>query len=1102
MESPTLRYALWALVAVLLASPLATIATAQAATPTYTLSGYVDQPNLISPMAAGVTVELISGSTHQTLTTTTGAGGFFQFTTSSTSGALVPGWWGLWVPAQAHLHLGGDTEWSVVPTLPGPQYQFLSASNLTSKTFQVTTSAALFQLTGTVAGTVSQGGSPVAGAALDILDPYVPGFDLNNTTSNATGAFSFRAPAGTWILQTTEYGPQTTYNTTQVVVGLGKTTVNPNIQTYLAQGYIYRAGSSARVAGGGNVTLYDTATGAIMSEPTVPGFYSIGTYPAGFTGPGTETFRVIVNPDGYGTTSYLASVSPSSRTVVRNVFAPAEAPPAQYSTDLTFSPTFGKLSVVSHAYLGNDSVFQDLANATVGQLWAQLGLDFNGGSLSFDGTNAGEVSAFTNWVNSSGPFFGAGESALQVNGTTFGQPTNYTFTAPNIPSRLLSLGDSTPIWMNWTQNYNETSSVIGGGSGQVYNVAFNFQHPNGPEAINYTIHLPTGYTLAANTPKPSNALILPAGPGRTYTSFTLSAKDVPAGTPLMGSANFTVVKYSGFTAIVNVSVNNFAFSKLNVLNSTRSNYTAVVGVGQNTTFSAENSTYPDGTNGTLFHWDFGGYVQTTDQDVAYHTYGAAGDYKGNVVVTSSGGNTSQANFTILVGSSAPTAAITDNASANQTKSSGGVTYLLVNWSTVLHFNVTASSSPLAGNLTGKGVLSDAIWSAKATKYNYTGNYTANGQVNSNFTVSFLGAGLYFHNVTIGGARVAFYGWWYNISLTVWDGQGHKASATLPVLVNDVEKPVPVVTLRNSASQNISSSGIVEASNHTAEVIFDGQYSTDPHNGSVVRYDWNVSNTAASSGFPLYHNTTSTKWTYWLPPQTKAYTVNLTVFDRAGNHQYSTTSLTVSVNASTRPVLSVGNLSAPSTMTDGSSYTIWGNITNTVGKNSTASGVTVAFYLLNPGGTGSRDYIVASSAVKFYSYSSTGVVGTTPLATGTLSTLGYNVTVRAEITWSPSKTGSYILYMNASATNQFGSPGPNVASQPVTLNANPVSTYILYGIIAAVVIGLIVAVIFYSRWRRAKPPAGKGGSSSTSKSGLERGGKKPADDEDDEDEDSS
>jgi hypothetical protein len=1098
MKSPTLRYALWALVAVLLACPFASIATAQAATPNYALAGYVDQPGLVAPMKAGVTVQLISGSTDLVLTTTTQAGGYFQFTTTNTGGALVPGWWGLWVPSQSHLHLGGNTEWSVVSVRAGPQYQFLSSTNLTSKTFQLTTTAALYQLIGTVTGTVSEGGSPVAGAALEALDPIAPNFNFNNTTSNATGVFSFHLPAGTWILQTVVNGSQTLYNTTQVTVGTGKLTVNPQIQSYYAQGYILQSGSSARVGGGGNVTLYDTATQAMATEATVPGFYSVGTYPAGFTGPGGETFRVIVNPYGYGTVSYLATVSAASKTVVRNVDVPAIAPPAQYQTDLTFSPTFGKLNVSTHAVLYNDSVFPQLANSSVGQLWAQLGLDFNSGSLSFDGTNAGQVSAFTNWVNTSGPFFAAGANGLQVNGTTYGQPTNYTFTAPNIPSRLLGISDAAPIWMNWTQNYNETASVIGGGVGQLYNVAFTFRHPTGPEAINYTVHLPSGYTLAATTPKPSYAQILPAGPGRTYTSFTVSAKDVPSGQSLTGTANFTVVKYSGITAIVNLSVSNFAFSKLNVLNSTRANYTAVVGTGQNVTFSVQNSTYPDGTNGTLFQWNYGGYQQTTTQDVAYHTYSVAGNYRGNVVVTSSGGNTSRTNFTVLVGSSPPVATITDNATAAQTHTSGGVTYLLVNWSTVLHFNVSNSTSPLAGNVTGKGVLSDAIWSAKATKYNFTGNYTANSKVNSNFTVSFLGAGLYFHNVTIGGARVALYGWWYNVSLTLWDGQGHKASATLPVLVSDTEKPVPVVTLQNSRNQNLSASGIVEAANHTAEVQFSGQYSTDPHNGSVVSYHWNVSNTAASSGFPLWHNLTSTRWSMWLAPQTKAYTVNLTVYDRAGNHAYSTTSLTVSVNASTRPVLSVSNLSAPSTMTDGSSYTIWGNVTNTVGKNSTATGVTVNFYLLPPGGSGSRDYLSSSSSVKFYAYTS-GVVSKTPLATGTLSSLAYNVTVRAEISWTPGKTGSYILYMNASATNMFGSPGPNVASQPVTLNANPLTMYEEYAIIGAVVVGLIVAAVLYSRYRGRKPPAGKGSGSSSSKSGLERGSKKPAEEEDDEDE---
>lgn len=1103
MGSPSARVAFWGLLVVLLVSSLAGITTALPASPNYTLSGYVDQPGLVTPMKAGVTVELISSASHQVLTATTSAGGYFQFTTASTNGALVPGWWGLWVPQQTHLHLGGVFEWAVAPTGAGPTYQYVSAANLTNSGYQMTTVAALWQLSTLVSGTVTYAGSPAIGATLALLDPSIPGYELNTTTTNTTGQYSFRAPPGTWVLQSNYSAPQPLYNTTQVSPGAAPLVVNPVIDTYLAQGRIRQGAGTSLVPNGGNVSLYDTTTHAVLSGPTLPGFYSVGTYPAGFTGPGSESFVVLVNPVDYGTVGYALTVNSGARSHYQDVHVPAISSPARYSTSLTFGPGFGKLNVSTSAVLANDSVFPDLANASVGQLWAQLGLDFNSGSLAFNGANAGEVAAFQGWLATQGPFFPAGQASLNVNGSTYGQPTNYTFTAPNVPASSLDYTSATGLSMNWTQNYNTTTSVTGGGHGRVYTIAFNFRHPVGPQAINYTVNLPANYTLAANTQKPSSALIVPAGPGRTYTSFTLVAKGVPAGQPVWGSANFTVVRYSAISAIVNISVANFAYSNLNVLNGTRANYTAVVGTGQNVTFSAQNSTYPDGTNGTLYQWNFGGAGSTTTQPTAYHTYGVAGKYLGHVIVTSSGGRTSEANFTVYAGASAPTAVITSNATAAEQHTSGGQAYLLVNWSRALHFNITGSTSPLASNLSAMGVLSDAIWSLSATKYNLTANYSAgsSAKVNSNFTVTLTGNGLYFTNVSIGGSAVSpFFGWWYNLTLRLFDGQGHAASTTLAVLVRDTEKPVPVVTLQDSSGKNITASGLVEGANHTAEVVFSSQYSSDPHNGSVVRFSWWVNNSGNSS-VRIWQNTTKSKWTFYLAPQVKPYTVNLTAWDRAGNSQYATQKLQISVNVSTRPVLAAGNLTAPSTMQDGTSYTIWGNITNTVGKNSTAKDVTVAFYLLNSGGSGSRINVGSSANVKFYNYTSAGVVNTVPLATGTLGSLAYNATVRAVISWTPGITGSYTLYLNASAANMFAtSTQPNVASVPVTLNPNPLANLLIYGIIAVVVVALIIVVIFLMRRRGRPSSAGtKGGSSSgASKSGLERGGKKPADDDEDED----
>jgi hypothetical protein len=1104
MGSRTVRCALWALVVVLLASTFASLATAQPASPNYTVSGSVQVANGAGYLRAGVTVELESAVTHQALKATTGTGGTFSFSTSSTAGALVPGNWGLYVPPQTNLSLGGPTAWAVLPASSVPTFYNFSAANLTSGSIHLLTSASLYQLSGLVTGTLTSSGNgcSAGGAEVAIVAPDLLNFPLNTTTTLANGSFSFHAPGGSWVLEASCSAAVTWYHVAAVsIASTGTTSLGTlSLGTDYAQGYIYAGapGSTTPVPTGGNVTVYDTTNHQVLAGTEIPGFFSAGLTPS--TGPWT----VLVSPWNFETIGYTVSTTGTTS----NVYTPAHRTPAQYNTTLDFAPGFGRVYVSTNASLSNDSVFPQLANASVGQLWSQLGLDFNGGSLAFNGGGS-DATAFSSWLASQGPFWAADQADLKVNGTTFGTPTSTGYTAPVVPGGSLDYTSPNGLTANWTNAANATGAIAGGGSGQSYTISFNFRYPQGPEAINYTVALPPGYALASSTQRPANSYLVPSGPSNSWRNFTLVARPVAPDASPFGTANFTVVKFGSITAIVNVSVANFAFSKLNVINSTRANYSVVVGVGQNVTFSAINSTYPDGTNGTSFAWNFGGSRATTTQPTAYHTYSVPGVYVGSVNVTSSSGRQSQTGFTVYVGDEAPTAQITSNATAAEKLTSGSTSYLLVNWSRTLQFNISGSSSPIAANISSpSGVLADAVWSLSSYQYNRTSNYTASAggaKVNSNFTVQLLGAGHYYKAAAIGGSTVSFFGWWYNVSLTLWDGQGHKASTSMSVLVKDTEKPVPVVTLRNARGQNVTASGLVEGSNGTAYVLFDGQYSTDPHNGSVAQYIWHVTNPANSSVTLWYNSTTTSKWSKYLAPETKPYSVNLTVVDLAGNKASTVAPLTVSVNATTRPILSASNLTAPSTMTDGSSYTIWGNVTNSGGTKSTALDVTVSFYLLKPGGTGSRTVIAGTpSSVKFYWYDH-GTVYSNATATGTLPSLAYNQTVRVEISWTPGLQGSYTLYLNASATNEFvGNQGANVASTAVTLNQNPNVTYLNYAIIAAVVVVIIVGLLVYLRMRRGGGLRRTTTTTSTTRSGLERGGKRTTTStttEDDEDEES-
>jgi hypothetical protein len=1113
------RAALWIVVLLLLAGTLATVANVQAgSTPNYTLTGYVHQPGALGGVPAGVQVDLTSRATGAQFTTTTnGQSGKFTFTTASTGGALVPGYWGLSVPPQGNLSVGYPQNVGVLPYEQNSVFSYWNATALTTNRYDPTLpNVVVLAYNGTLTGIVRSGGTPVpAGVQVQLLAPQFAGFVLANNTTTSSGSYSMKVPYGTWVLKTTLAGPTTTYSFLNVTIP-SRTPVSQNVTVgnYLLSGFVYQAGTNppVPVPNGGNVTLWDGYGHYIYSTATPGGgFYSAGTYPGNFSA-GDQTFSVILSTVGYATTSYQHTVS-NGNAFSHNVFVSpmTSAERGNYTTTLNFTKInvgtgSGNLTVTTVATLGNDTVFANLPNSSIGQMWGQLGLDFHSGvpQTSF---SAAQLSAFYAWENQSGPFFPAVQAGVAINSTTFlnaagpGTLSSYSSTCATTCG-LTGPGSASTINLGWAQTYALNGTVTKN-SGQ-YTLSFGFQHPTSSDTMNYTVVLPAGYVLAAGTAAPRNTQLLPAGPDKTWTKFNLVSQP---STTTAGTASFTIVKYANMTANVNISVNNFAFSSANILNSTHNYYTAVVGVGQNVTFSALNSTYPAGTNGTKFVWNFGdGGHATTYTATTNHTYTAASTNvpdNGTLTVTSSGGLVNSTTFSVWVGEGPVTAVISSNATASQNRSANGVPYVFINWGTVLYFNASASTAAISPTATVPGVLSVASFAFTAKGYKATQNFSVGQGANfsSPYTYQFLGAGVYYsHNVTINNVLVPFRGWWYNLSLNVWDGMGQTAATTLIVLVNDTQSPVSSFQILNSAGKAVSGSGVVTASNLTAKVQFNGANASDPGNGSISKYYWLITNSGNSS-VHLGANQSGVKPypTYWLMPQQQPYTVNLTVWDLNGNKGWTTQSLAVSVNSTTSPIMAANNLTAPSSYNSGSSYTIWVNVTAGGGTKAVALNVQVSFYLTSPSGT-SRSYIAGSpGTVKFYNYTS-GVVNSVPFATGSIASMSYNTTYRAVISWTPPTTGNFVLYANATASNEYSGNyinGPQVTSQTITVNPNPTTQLLEYVAIAVAVIVVIVAIIFLYRRRTTRTTTTK---TTTSRSGMERSRSKTTT-EDDEDDDS-
>jgi hypothetical protein len=967
---------------------------------------------------------------------------------------------------------------------------------------------AVVAYTGTLRGNVTSGGTPEQGATVALLAANHESVVLVNNTTNVNGSYTLKVPAsGTWVLETTFNGVPTSYNFTQVTfLSRNPPAVNPKLDNYAVSGRVRVAATGDPVPSVGNVTLVDPSSSYIYSSPTAGGYYSIGTYPTGFTG-GAQSFDVLLATSGYTTSWYSLTGSPGpvNRDVSVSPVLPGQLGVYNTTIDLSklnLTAGSGNVSVVTAVHLGNDSVVPGLPNGTVSQLWAQLGLDW-AQSVNFPSADAAKVQA---WLASIGPAFPAVQAGLMLNGTGLLSPkvaptmVNYT------NSCVGSCGPSTNggIGFGWHSVYAINGTFPRNSS--AYSVSFGFAHPSSAaDVYNYSIDLPSGYVLSAGTAAPARTTLSATGPGGTWTHFTLSS--LASSTP-SGTATFSVVKAANLTANVNISVSNFAFSSKNVLNGTHANYTVIVGVGQNVTFSALNSTYPAGTNGTKFVWNFGDSSQavTSSMPTTNHTYLTASTntpYKGNLTITSSGGLINSTTFRVWVaGAGGVTAKISGNWSNSFTTPGP---YSRVNWSTVLQLNATGSTATISPTAPVQNVISVALWTITAKGYKSTQNFSSSAGAAplGNVSRQFLGAGNYYTKTAlVGGQPVPLTGWEYNITLKVWSGTGQSSTATYTLLVNDTEEPSPAFVLQNSAGKTISGTGGIQvAQNGTVKVLLNAGNSTDPHNGSLVRYYWlltNPGNTTVHVGA----NYTSVKPngslpSTWLQAQNKAYNVSLTVWDLNGNHAFTNLSLTVSANTTFRPIMAANNLTAPTTLTAGTSYTIWVNVTVGGGPQAVANNVTVSFYTLSPSGTGSRSLVGGSpGSVQFYQYTG-GVLNSTLFATGTIATLAHNKTVRAQISWTPSTTGNYLLYANVSATNEFAGDylnGPQTVSQSITVNPNPTTQLLIDVGIAAAAIAAILLIVFLLRRRSRKGTSTK----SSSRSGLER--KSRAEDNEDEDDD--
>jgi uncharacterized membrane protein len=113
-------------------------------------------------------------------------------------------------------------------------------------------------------------------------------------------------------------------------------------------------------------------------------------------------------------------------------------------------------------------------------------------------------------------------------------------------------------------------------------------------------------------------------------------------------------------------------------------------------------------------------------------------------------------------------------------------------------------------------------------------------------------------------------------------------------------------------------------------------------------------------------------------------------------------------------------------------------------------------------------------VRWYGYVK-GILNSSASYTGVLPAMKANQTWMAQITYTPSQTGTYWLWANGTASNEFPGEyksGVNVAHMSVTINASSLTLYIEIAVIVVVVAVVIVLAIFLWRRKNAVPVSKK------------------------------
>lgn len=594
------------------------------------------------------------------------------------------------------------------------------------------------------------GGSPVPGATVTAFSPTNPTGRIQLVATGTTGStgivnltlwpavFSVRASAST--LQTVEASVD--------VAAVAATTISLAVSVELF-GHVRDVDSGNFLRDGVVAWLYNPAQPNTSAARLIPATakdslfeFEDARVPAG-------TYTIIVDAKGYlaHTNTIVLSGAPTPYDVDLK-----SAPHERFTTTVLYgTQDWNNLTIWRNLTLNPDGTLSGLSPLNLRDL--RLQIDATPGLGDGDGLlEAGEITAFKNWVTAKGPGYVTTEGFLTTNGKAYNSTAAFSPTVEGLETA------GARIWINGSGQYRLKQTpppyIPAGAKTYFVNVTMvpDVDVPS-YQNFTYTIALPRTYELNTST-------VLPAGAPVTTRNFTRFTID-PGVTTGQPQIRMTISQSLNGTARAKVVA---PVGKFHVVNSTFANYLAFVMNNTAITYSAEDSTDPNGhvPDGN-YTWRFNpGPADTRYGIRANYTFTQNGTFTVNLTVREAGGNVTFRSFTIVVDDRPPVA----NIQTNRTGSgiANGLT-LRVNEDIPIRFDGLLSTDIA---YPGKpGFILDAGYS-----WDFDGN-----------RISDRTGRIVNHSFATPGR--------FTVNLTVTDSVGWKSTnATMIAIVNDTTASVP------------------------------------------------------------------------------------------------------------------------------------------------------------------------------------------------------------------------------------------------------------------------------------------------------------------------